>query len=563
MQFCFALINSFLFSSFIKSPHILYRGVYFILVLILANVSFCFSQNTNIILGRPTDTSITVSVLFNQVDEYYLEYGTQQGEYGYTSANYTSIANLPEEINLNNLVPNTKYFYRLNYKVPGSINFIHSTEFSFITQRTPGSTFTFAIEADEHLYDIKGNLNMYNVTLQNEANDHPDFMLSLGDIFGDDHNYSTITAAELDDLHSYYRPVLGKICHSIPFYVCLGNHEGEKEYYLVQTAPNPNMAIPATLARKKYFPNPFPNSFYSGNTTVESNGIGYPENYFSWTWGDALFVVLDVYRDACDTSDKPLGWAWSLGLPQYTWLKNTLETSTSKYKFVFAHHTRGEGRGGILTAITNEWGGYQRQVGLVGLNFKFGLNRPAADGWTKPIHQLFVDNKVNIFFQGHDHLFAREQLDSVIYQEVPMPSDSTYNIGMLANADAYLSDTLNGTGHLKVTVSPAYVRVDYIRAYLPADTVGGLHQNGEIAFTYYVRANDAYTFIGNGSWSDSNNWVEKKTPPANLPAGNAIYIDPVEGGECVLNITQNILQGAKIIVKPGKKLIVPGNLIIQ
>ena len=35
------------------------------------------------------------------------------------------------------------------------------------------------------------------------------------------------------------------------------------------------------------------------------------------------------------------------------------------------------------------------------------------------IHELLVQYGVNIF-QGHDHLFAHEVLDSVTYQEVPM-----------------------------------------------------------------------------------------------------------------------------------------------
>jgi hypothetical protein len=57
---------------------------------------------------------------------------------------------------------------------------------------------------------------------------------------------------------------------------------------------------------------------------------------------------------------------------------------------------------------------------------------------------------------------------------------------MLANAGAYTSDTLDGTGHLRVTVSPSCVTVDFVRAYLPADTVSGLHHNREVAFSYSV-----------------------------------------------------------------------------
>lgn len=77
-------------------------------------------------------------------------------------------------------------------------------------------------------------------------------------------------------------------------------------------------------------------------------------------------------------------------------------------------------------------------------------------------------------------------LDGIVYQEVPMPSDSTYEIGMLANADAYYSDTLDGSGHLRVTVSAECMKVDYVRAYLPADTLSGNHKNREVAFTYTI-----------------------------------------------------------------------------
>jgi hypothetical protein len=67
-----------------------------------------------------------------------------------------------------------------------------------------------------------------------------------------------------------------------------------------------------------------------------------------------------------------------------------------------------------------------------------------------------------------------------------MAADSTYEIGMLANADAYVSDTVDGTGHLKVTVSPNCVQVDYIKAFLPADTIDGINHNREVAFSYTI-----------------------------------------------------------------------------
>lgn len=125
---------------------------------------------------------------------------------------------------------------------------------------------------------------MYDITLANQAADKPDFMISLGDIFGDDHEPFTVTSEELDLLHRDYRPFLGKICHSIPFYVCLGNHEGENDYYYSLSPPD-NLCVWATKWRKFYYPNPYPNSFYTGNTINEPYNIGNPENYYAWTWG--------------------------------------------------------------------------------------------------------------------------------------------------------------------------------------------------------------------------------------------------------------------------------------
>lgn len=436
------------------------------------------AQKFNIILGRPTQASITISILFDAPADFYIQYGPNETSLNLKSDTFHFNSSFPTEVELQNLLPSQSYFYQVFYKPTSSITFNKSETYHFHTQRNPNENFSFTVEADEHLYDIKGVKNLYDICLKNQASANPDFMLTLGDIFGDDHYPFTITEKEIDDLHKNYRPILGNITHSIPFYVCLGNHEGEMDYYL-NYKPGDNLAYYATKYRKLYYPNPSPNSFYSGNTDFENWGIGYPENYYAWKWGNALFVVMDVYRDQCDTSAKPGAWTWTLGLPQYTWLKNTLESDTSKFKFVFAHHISGQGRGGINQAKLFEWGGHDGKT----LNYTFPNKRP---GWSKPIHQLFKDNGVNIFFQGHDHVFAREVLDNVIYQALPMPSDSTYHLGMLANADAYTADTLPGSGHLKVDVTANCVTISYISAYLPKDTLAANQKNNHVVFQYTI-----------------------------------------------------------------------------
>lgn len=86
--------------------------------------------------------------------------------------------------------------------------------------------------------------------------------------------------------------------------------------------------------------------------------------------------------------------------------------------------------------------------------------------------------------------------------------------------------------------------------------------NGTI---YRLSASGAiqYKFNGNGNWDDAANWTNNTVPPATLPGGSEILIDPVNGGECILNIVQNISTGAKLIVNDNRKFRIVGDLNIN
>lgn len=170
-------------------------------------------------------------------------------------------------------------------------------------------------------------------------------------------------------------------------------------------------------------------------------------------------------------------WGISIGDAQYHWFKRTLEQSKAKYKFVFAHHVLGSGRGGVEEADLYEWGGKDRR----GVS-EFAAKRP---GWELPIHALMAKHKVNIFFQGHDHLYCRQEKDGVVYQELPMPSDYTY---AALNDERYPAGTkLPNSGYVRVTVSPAEAKVEYIRTYLPKDEAAD-RKSGTVAHSYSVRS---------------------------------------------------------------------------
>jgi len=81
---------------------------YLLILLFLATIS----ENTNaqqksIILGRPTNTTITASILFDQNMQYYIEYGIQTGNYTNKTSIYNNVVNVPDEIDLINLAPNS------------------------------------------------------------------------------------------------------------------------------------------------------------------------------------------------------------------------------------------------------------------------------------------------------------------------------------------------------------------------------------------------------------------------------------------------------------------------
>jgi hypothetical protein len=333
--------------------------------------------------------------------------------------------------------------------------------------------------------------DLYRRTLGNVQKDQPDFYLLMGDDFSVDPLISRgqLSQQNVDQLYIGQRQFLGAIAGSVPLFLVNGNHEQAARYLLKGTADSAPLF--SGRARTRFFPLPGPDAFYTGDAE-KVEGIGYLRDYYAWTWGDALFVVIDPYWHSPVQVDNEAGgggggggrggnrardwWGMSIGDAQYQWLKRTLEESKARYKFVFAHHVLGTGRGAVEMADLYEWGGKDHHG-----EFLFPKYRP---GWELPIHQLMVKTSVTIFFQGHDHLFARQEKDGIIYQEVPNPADPTYRA---FNREAYRSgDILPDSGHLRVTVAPEQVRVDYVRAWLPRDETGE-QKNGTVAFSYTVK----------------------------------------------------------------------------
>jgi len=91
-----------------------------------------------------------------------------------------------------------------------------------------------------------------------------------------------------------------------------------------------------------------------------------------------------------------------------------------------------------------------------------------------------------------------------------------------------------------------------------------IEYNGQPPQTTYFAVNKiGYTFTGNGNWNIATNWTNNEMPPATLPVGQEILINPVIGGECFLTEPQTISIGSKITVIDGKAFRINGNLVIQ
>jgi hypothetical protein len=443
------------------------------------------------LLGKPTDTSISINIIPSATIEYHYQYGTTPGVYTGQTINMTATAGQPSEIILGGLTTNTKYYYRMQYHAPGDAAnaWVSRTERSFQTQRAKGSTFAFTITSDSHALF---NSN-YQQTMINILNDRPDFNIDLGDMFMID---SAASQTEVNNGYLAHRSplYLGYIGHSVPIFLSSGNHENE-EGWNFDDLPF-SIALGSVQARKLFFPTPIDNGiggFYSGNVdplpaiNQAIYGDKYREDYYAWEWGDALFVVIDPFQYTMNLSYTPAAgegtddtvtgnqWSWTLGAQQYRWFKQTLENSHAKYKFVFSHNVTG----GITRPISGVGAGYVRGGAEAAGYFEWG-GKNADDTWgftgnrdfaifgSAPIHQLMTANGVSAYFHGHDHMYVYEKRDGIVYQEVPSPSLSgsgfpgIYTVGNYAD---YQTIALQpNSGHLRVTVAPAGATVEYVRS---------------------------------------------------------------------------------------------------
>jgi hypothetical protein len=344
------------------------------------------------------------------------------------------------------LAPGRRYSYEVAAAPDGTYATLYAG--TAVTTRPRGATFTFAAVTDAHIEppaqlppgtELDGtSWASDEMTLAAVAKDvgksHPDFVLSLGDQV--DYHILGFNATPPDTSYPHlgmldYRRMFGDALGSAAHFNVIGNWDGESGC---------NTAAEIEVSRSQrllYLPGPMPATYPEGGSAAG--------DYYAFTWGDALFVVLNVmsYTPSCHLLDYEPGRPddWTLGTAQLGWLRTTLANATSKWRFLFIHHTVGGAAGDATNSSYGRGGGQAAHVGE-----------------QDTIHKMMMQYGVQVFFYAHDHVFTDMVVDGIHYT-LPGSAGAPWKF---TTAETGYTRYFPDSGHARVIVSPDSVAVDFV-----------------------------------------------------------------------------------------------------
>ena len=347
------------------------------------------------LLGRPTQNSITLSLVAAEKPAVgYVRFrkeGSAAAEPWQETAPFAINPGGAAQVKLHPLSPDMLYRYELFARLKEEREFGPATGGIFRTQRTKPAAFSFALISDSHITPWhQGRLEILSQVSGAVADRRPEFVLMLGD------NIQTFAShggpiAEPEHgplLYLSLRKGLGNLPASVPVFLAMGNWEGENGWHPER------LRSWARQARKDYGCNPEPATYPQGGSEAQ--------DYYGFTWGDALFLVLNVtgYTASDHTLGSPMGKKddWTLGDEQKAWLKRQLAGSKARWKFLFIHHTVGGNGGDEMNSRYGRGGGRAARVGEQAL-----------------IHEWMRQYGVQALFYGHDHVFTDSVVDGIHY----------------------------------------------------------------------------------------------------------------------------------------------------
>ena len=186
------------------------------------------------------------------------------------------------EIELTALETETNYFWKVD--IISKNGTTHSSEvYTFKTNVNSNTAFSFALVGDSQRNQEKTkDTIVWSKIAEKVWNSRPNFVVHVGDLVDN--------GLRVTDWTEQFLPEGHQLMSRIPMYTALGNHENDSDYYY------------------QYMANP------------------QPEFYYSFTYGNAEFFVIDTNRDVSENSE------------QYNWLEHRLAKSTATWKIVMHHH---------------------------------------------------------------------------------------------------------------------------------------------------------------------------------------------------------------------------------
>jgi Calcineurin-like phosphoesterase len=340
------------------------------------------------------------------------------------------------EWSIGGLMPGTRYQYEVG--VPAGDGFQRSYLGSVTTERDPGTSFSFALVTDTHIgadltYTNQGDETVLTRTGVEIAASAPDFVVNLGDML-DFHEYGFNSpppdASIARDAYVNYRLSFGNVLGSTPHFAVIGGWDSESG------CNTPDEIERARSQRLLYLPGPTPDTYAEGGSPFE--------DYYAFTWGDALFVVLNVftYTPTCHllSTDPGLPDDWTLGPAQLEFLRGTLAAATSKWRFLLIHHPVGGNAGDADDSAYGRGGG-----------------RAAYVGEQAMVHSLMLEYGVQTFFYGHDHVFTDMIVDGIHYS---LPG-SAGSIWPFTNDETGYTQSWPDSGWARIDVTPDTAHVAY------------------------------------------------------------------------------------------------------
>jgi len=336
-----------------------------------------------------------------------------------------------KEWRITGLQPGADYEYRVSDGIgapyPGR----------FVTQRLPGQGFTFALLADTHIFveSPEDVAHVLEPVAELITADRPDLVLHLGDVL--DYHVFGFNDPPPDESWPRlgmlaYREMTGRLLGRTAHFAMIGNWDGESGYF------SPAEIERSRSQRQLYLPNPEPTTYPEGGSEHE--------DYYAFTWGDALFVVLNVMSYTMVPHELTAGPAddWTLGAEQLAWLAQTLEQADARWRFLCIHHPVG-GNGGD---------------GEQGANSAYGRGggRAAYVGQQAEVHDLMLQHGVQVFFYGHDHVFHDMEVDGVHYT-LPGSAGAPWKF---VTAETGYETYWPESGYGRVRVEPEQLTIEFV-----------------------------------------------------------------------------------------------------